>query len=427
MNPTPTLAVLFLLLLLAVVVVWGRTRRRRRRAGRRLTRTMRRSLEGLGFLLNDETDRALEVFLRLAETVPEAHEVQFALAHLFRRRGELERSIRIHQNFIARPDLPRSLHVRALYELACDYLSAGLHDRAETLLKDIARDSTYGVRALGRLLTIYEYQSAWDEAYATAVRLASESAETLDPILAHYRCEAAERAQRLGHTHEAARLYHEAVAHDSRCLRAHLALGRIALAQGDDRRALDRFEQAFWADLRFAFATYPECYATFRRLEDRRGLLRLLERLESVSTAERQSVACAALIDPGVDAEHAHRWLHIFLEAHPALATSLVLLGLLPESWADGPIPEDLPLRLRPLLVRSLRFRCLHCGYTLHQVSWQCPSCRKWSSLLPHFEWIGEEGTRAQADPSSVPAVLGRSPPPPNVHPLVRLERRTRV
>jgi lipopolysaccharide biosynthesis regulator YciM len=154
MNRTLALAVLFLFL--TAGAVWTRARRRKHRTGRRLTRAMRRSLEGLGFLLNDETDRALEIFLKLAESEPEAHDVQFALAHLFRRRGELERSIRIHQNFIARPDLPRAFRVRALYELACDYLSAGLHDRAETLLKDIAEDPVYGVRALRRLQGIYE-------------------------------------------------------------------------------------------------------------------------------------------------------------------------------------------------------------------------------------------------------------------------------
>lgn len=425
MSRTVLLAVLFLLLLLGVGLT--RVRRRRRRRGRRLARTMRRSLEGLGFLLNDETDRALEIFLRLAESEPEAHEVQFALAHLFRRRGELERSIRIHQNFIARPDLARPLHVRALYELACDYLSAGLHDRAETLLKDIAEDSVYGVRALRRLLTIYEYQSAWDEAYATAVRLSVESAENLDGVLAHYRCEAAERAQRLGHAHEAARFYREAVARDPHCLRAHTALGRVALAQGEDRQALSHFEQAFWSDLRFALRTYPECYATLRRLEDRRGLLHLLERLESVPPSERHAVALAALVDERVDPDHARRWLPAFLAAHPALAESLTLLGVLPSSWEEGPLPEDLPLRLRPLLVRSLRFRCVHCGYTLHHEGWQCPSCRRWSCLLPHLEWIDEDEVKPEPGLPMILPGIGRGSPPPASHPLAKMENRVRA
>ncbi len=385
---------------------------------------MRRSLEGLGFLLNDETDRALEIFLRLAESEPEAHEVQFALAHLFRRRGELERSIRIHQNFIARPDLARPLRVRALYELACDYVSAGLHDRAETLLTDIASDPVYGGRALRRLQTIYEYQSAWDEAYAAAVRLSIESGENLDGVLAHYRCEAAERADRLGHTHEAVRLYREAVARDPRCLRAYTALGHVALAQGDDRRALTAFEQAFWSDLRFAWRTYPECYATLRRLEDRRGLLHLLERLESVAPSDRHSVALAALVDGRVDVEHARRWLNPFLVMHPVLAESLTLLGVLPTSWEERSLTEDLATRLRPLLQRSLRFRCLHCGYTLHHEAWQCPSCRSWSCLLPHLVWIDE------SEPPSVPMPLASSSATPRtlsvpvVSPSARLERR---
>jgi lipopolysaccharide biosynthesis regulator YciM len=420
MNRTLALAVLFLFL--AAGVVWTRARRRRRRAGRRLTRAMRRSLEGLGFLLNDETDRALEIFLRLAESEPEAHDVQFALAHLFRRRGELERSIRIHQNFIARPDLPRAFHVRALYELACDYLSAGLHDRAETLLKDIAEDPVYGVRALRRLQGIYEHQSAWDEAYATTVRLSVESAENLDAVLAHYRCESADRALRLGHEHEAVRLYREAVARDPRCLRAHVALGCIARSRGDDRQSLSRFELAFWSDLRFALRTYPECYTTLRRLEDRRGLLQLLERLESATPSERHAVALAALVDERIDPEHARRWLPAFLEAHPALAEILTLLGVLPSSWVEGRLPDDLPLRLRPFLVRALRFRCERCGYTLHHDGWQCPSCRSWSSLLPHLEWIDEDDDKPASGLAATFPDTGRASTESPVRPLVKVE-----
>ena len=151
-------------------------------------------LKGLNFLLNEQTDQALEHFLRMVRVDDKTIETHFALGSLFRRRGEVDRAIRIHQNIIARPDLASEQRDQALHALAKDYLAAGLLDRAENLFSRLAQGSRYQVQALDALCGIYEQERDWEKAIDAGQRLEVLGGHSLALQIAHYYCELAEAA-----------------------------------------------------------------------------------------------------------------------------------------------------------------------------------------------------------------------------------------
>jgi len=149
--------------------------------------------KGINYLLNEQPDKAIEVFIKVLEVDQETVETHLALGNLYRRRGEVDRAIRIHQNLVARNTLSPEQRYEALLELGQDYLSAGLLDRAENLFKELAEASHYRVQALRQLIDIYEQEKDWDQAISCARQLERATGNQLGPVIAHYQCEQAEQ------------------------------------------------------------------------------------------------------------------------------------------------------------------------------------------------------------------------------------------
>ena len=184
--------------------------------------------KGLNFLLNEQPDKAIEVFIRMAEVDSETVETHFALGSLFRRRGEVDRAIRIHQNIIARPTLGRGHRTQALFELAQDYLRAGLLDRAENILLELIDTPTYTEPALRSLISLYEQQKDWEQAIAMRRRLQAVTGVSEEETTAQYFCELAQAALTSLDMALAVRYLKRAQSHDPDCVRASLLLAKIA-------------------------------------------------------------------------------------------------------------------------------------------------------------------------------------------------------
>lgn len=190
---------------------------------------------GINYLLNEQPDKAIEVFMRMLEVNTETVETHLALGVLFRRRGEVERAIRIHQNLIARPTLDKAQRSQALCELALDYHKAGLLDRAESLFLELAEVTTHADQALRSLMHIYEQEREWDKAIAIGRRLGRNNPKVA-PILAQYHCELAERALADGNANLARREIEGALTLDPRCVRGSLSGRADCPASGKRRR-----------------------------------------------------------------------------------------------------------------------------------------------------------------------------------------------
>ena len=184
--------------------------------------------KGLNYLLNEQPDKAVEVFVQMLEVDSETVETHFALGNLFRRRGEVDRAIRIHQNLIARPTLNRTQRNQALFELARDYMAAGLLDRAEALFEELIDDREYSEQVGCQLLEIYQQEKEWDQAIEVARRLQGTGIDGA-PLISHFYCELAERAMRRNDYAEAGKLLKRALSEDRANVRVSLLEGRMEL------------------------------------------------------------------------------------------------------------------------------------------------------------------------------------------------------
>ena len=153
---------------------------------------------GLNYLLNEQPDKAIELFLHIAELDKDTFETQVALGHLFRRRGEVDRAIRLHQALVQRPDLNDAQKVQALLALGEDYMRSGLLDRAETVFSDLARIDQRAPQALRHLIGIYQAERDWEKAIENATRFEAATGEAMGKLVGQFECELADRHRAAG-------------------------------------------------------------------------------------------------------------------------------------------------------------------------------------------------------------------------------------
>src|SRR5579883_2482196 len=216
-----------LLFLLSVGIAWflGYRSRPKEEEEPRKIQLPRDYLVGLNFLLNEETDKAVDIFIKMLEVDSDTVETHLAVGKLFRRKGEVDRAIRIHQNLIARPQLERIYREQSMYELGQDYLSAGMLDRAERIFLDLSNGKSYSAQALKTLIDIYQQGKDWGNAIQMAIKYESVTRQDMQPTIAQYYCELADTAYAKKQSAIAKDYLDKAIAADRSCARASLMLG----------------------------------------------------------------------------------------------------------------------------------------------------------------------------------------------------------
>jgi lipopolysaccharide assembly protein B len=340
--------------------------------------------KGLNFLLNEQPDKAIDAFIEIVKLDPETVELHFALGNLFRRRGETERAIRVHQNLLARPDLPQEHQVQAQYELGHDYLKAGLLDRAEESFNQLV-NTLYGAQARRALLEIYQREKEWTRATEAAYALQESGAGGRQKEIAQFYCELAQ--DELVHTHPdaAMAMLEKALATDRKSVRAAMLMGDVCLAKGDTEAALmawRRVEQQSQPHVALVAQRLMDGYRAVGRPQEGVNLLKAY--LAEASSVDLLEVVFKAVLElDGVDA--ANQLVSDELRRTPTL------LGLdkLLEARLMHARPEVRPeLALVKNLVHGYaqklaRYQCSHCGFKARQFYWQCPGCSHWETYPP--------------------------------------------
>ena len=340
--------------------------------------------KGLNFLLNEQPDKAIDAFIEIVKLDPETVELHFALGNLFRRRGETERAIRVHQNLLARPDLPLEHKVHSQYELGQDYLKAGLLDRAEETFNQLI-DTQYSAQARRALLEIYQREKEWTRAIEAAQALQESGAGARQKEIAQFHCELAQ--DELVHLHPDAALsiLEKALAADRTNVRATMLIGDVYLAKGDVEAALlawRRVEQQSVPHVALVAQRLMDGYRSVGRPQEGLSLLKAyLAEAPSIDLLE--VVFKAALELEGEEA--ANQLVSDELRRTPTL---LGLDKLLEARLLKAP-PEVVPeLSMVKNLVHNYtqklaRYQCSHCGFKSRQFYWQCPGCNQWESYPP--------------------------------------------
>lgn len=363
-----------------------------RRSGMQMSRVSKTWFRGLNYLLNEEPDKAIETFLQLAKHDPDSIEMQLALGHLFRRRGEIERAIRLHRDLVSRTDLPQEHKISAMLELGEDYMRAGLLDRAEVLFTDLTRADPTMDKAMRHLLAIYQFERDWGKAIEHARRLEALCSESFGALIAQFHCELAEQAITAGNREAAVQALDQAREADPNSLRAGMLAARMAAENGDWAAAVRHYERV--ARLRPAFLpeVLPLLLSAYAKLEDRARarafLSEMLERHGGIAPL-------LALIDlvESEDGDAAALALQTrYLQGRPSARAQAALID---RTLAPGRSPDAGTLALlaacsRDLLARTPAYRCEHCGFSAKAHHWQCPGCRSWGSVMPSEDAVIE-------------------------------------
>ncbi|MDQ2069187.1 lipopolysaccharide assembly protein LapB [Natronospira bacteriovora] len=387
-------AELFLIILLASLAtlllgwLFGRRHRGGGNAGAGGTAMRADYYRGLNHLLEEEPDKAIEVFIRMVEVDSDTVETHFALGSLFRRRGEVDRAIRIHQNLIARPNLSRHQRHQALFALAEDYMRAGLLDRAESLFLELTDVRAYMQAALGRLVTIYEQQKDWEQAILMARKLELASGQPQYERAAQYYCELAEHHLAGRDLRQARRFLKRAEMFDRRNVRAALLRARLMREEGNPKAAIRGLRKALESDVSLALELLPTLHRLFQEIGHPQGFSAVLQELQRSSGNAVSQIALAAIVDPTIKDPEAEACIAQYLRSAPGLKGFTDLVELL-----TGEPPESSEAGMRPLrhalqrfLEAAPRYRCSECGFTARHLHWQCPSCKNWNTTRPHYE-----------------------------------------
>jgi lipopolysaccharide biosynthesis regulator YciM len=341
-------------------------------------------LKGLNFLLNEQTDQALEHFLRMVRVDDKTIETHFALGSLFRRRGEVDRAIRIHQNIIARPDLAAEQRDQALYSLAKDYLGAGLLDRAEKLFVRLAQGSRFQVQALQALCGIYEQERDWEKAIDAGQRLEVLGGRSLALQIAHYHCELAEAAAAKKDYASARKFVKKAQSGRPRTMRGALTRAHIARDTDDNKTALKLYHRIIDENTYLIAEALPEIVAIYERENATAELESALRALLKKNPEMNSLVAYTAIVNdlggiPAID-----ECVELYMLNEPTLGEFVNLQQL--SEGAEGSSEFALAKvrgALSKLASATPRYQCQECGFSSQRLLWQCPSCRNWETQRP--------------------------------------------
>ena len=377
------LELLFLLLPIAAAYGWFMGRNSVRAEQRKEQEQFsQKYVTGINLLLSDQSDKAVDLFVDILDVDSETLDTHWALGKLFRRRGEVERAIRIHQNLISRPSLSEQDRHQALFELGEDYLSAGLYDRAEKMFTDLQQHNRFREASLYNLISIYESTHEWHKAIKVGLKI-SRTDKSVEPTVAQFYCELADLQE---NPETSLKFYEKALKHDRNCVRATLALGRWWMGQGRFKKALNHLTAVPRQDIQFTAEALPLIKDTYYALDDVQGLVSYLHDCIQTYPSASVVVMLADLIAEQNHVEEAERFLFQALAQNPTTKGFHKLIDLHIRTAESGKARDSL-IMLRNMVAERLKqnhkYLCRHCGFSGQTLYWHCPSCKFWATIKP--------------------------------------------
>ncbi len=382
-----------LLLLLPVASVSGwYMGRRSQQVPENLTNILHRDyFIGLNYLINEQPDKAVDIFIKLLAVDRDTIDTHLALGSLFRKRGEVDRAIRIHQNLITRPQLEQAQRIEAIHELAQDYLRAGVLDQAERLFLELINKNQQMSSSLRFLLSIYQQQKDWHQAIKTATLLQKEAGEKMQATIAHYYCELAENDRSEAEADKILMYLNHALSIDPNCVRASFALAEVAIRIGDYEAAIVHYKTIPSQDLDYLSETMVPLRFCYEKLKQEEEYINYL--WSHLTKNPRTTIVIA--ISEYIKKQEGIRAAINFLAEQIRKSPSLRGLNHLIQLYLDistGDAKDKLRL-LQDLVVTLITdkptYRCNDCGFATSTLYWYCPGCKHWSTVRPLTGVVG--------------------------------------
>ena len=361
-------------------VVWIQSRYKTRYRNRHL-RFSHDYFQGLNYLLNDEQDKALEIFLQLVEADWKTIDTGLALGNIFRRKGEIDKAIKLHHDLLSRPSLPVEYKAKILLELGRDYHLAGWLDRAEGLFNDISADEDYACDALKYLMDIYQKEQEWHAAIEAGWKYQKLCKKDVRPVIAQFHCSLSEQKFNKNNMIDAESMATEALKVDPCCVRASILLGEIAIHTRQYKKAIDLLQQVEQQNNIFIPLVIPRLAECYRQESDLKSLISYLRKVESQSDKLDLASALAKLIHESYGKTAAVEYLSARMLVNPTLDGMNTLLEL--KNHDHDAAQSFMPQIVKNLLKKQPTYQCHKCGYAANTHFWLCPGCQTWSGMRP--------------------------------------------
>ena len=384
---------LIFLLLIALALGWAIARWQQRKG---TASTLPDAyLTGLDHLIDNRTEEAIESFIAALEVNSDTLSAHIALAKLLRRKGDVERAVRIHERLLSRSDLSEEDRQRVSLALARDFYALGLLDRSEESLRkllDETKDAELRGHAIRLLVRLYEQEAEWQQALEIADQLTAEQRHALRVELAHYFCERAEQLLEQAETDSARQLLQRALDEDPKCVRANLTLARILQQQAQWRASIHALQQVAQQDPQFIPETLRSLRRAYEASDDDAGLRTYLLELQRRHPATSTMLALAEHKRDREGVLAAGMYITEALKERPSVKGFNRLIDMHLEYGSSSARESLMSLRslTQQLELSKPVYRCGQCGFAGRNLVWQCPSCRRWGSIRPIFGLEGE-------------------------------------
>ncbi|MFL2482189.1 MAG: hypothetical protein ACJ0HZ_06305 [Woeseiaceae bacterium] len=342
-------------------------------------------LKGLNFLLNEQTDQAVDHFLKMVRVDDTTIETHFALGNLFRKRGEVYRAIKIHQNIIARPDITEEQRNQAFYSLAKDYLHAGLFDRAEVLFIRLNDKSEFTSESLKNLISIYEQEKEWSKAIEIAKKLNKlYYDDSLDMQISHYHCESAEEAIDEKNYDKAITRLNSVNSRNNKTLRIELIFAKLNAIQGYEKKAVDIYFNILKQNNYFVAEALPLVFNIFKNQNDLQEFDKKLNSVINQKPKISNLIAYTALASNIEYSKSIDNCIEDYIRSDEALSEFINVNDIFQSELdiKDSSI-KKIKHGLMVLANNNPRYQCNECGFSSQKLLWQCPSCKAWETQRP--------------------------------------------
>jgi lipopolysaccharide assembly protein B len=340
--------------------------------------------QGLNFLLSEQQDKAIEAFIEVVKVDPQTIELHFALGSLFRKRGEVDRALRMHLNLVERADLDDDKKKQALFELAQDYLKAGILDRAEQAFQQLLT-SPYAKESLDFLLEIYQKEKDWLKAIDISQRLTDLTGQSYGKEAASFYCELATHELSRKQTDAATVHLEQALGVNPRAVRATIMLGDLQKEAGNIKRAIEIWKRIEQQDPQYLPLAADRLMQAHRQTDNENAGIALLQDYQAkYPSQDLMNVLFQAVLQRD-GAEAAYQLVRNELQRNPTLlGLDKFLEARLLEVTDKNRSDVELVKNLVHQRTRSLAmYHCSSCGFKARQFYWHCPACHGWETYSP--------------------------------------------
>jgi len=381
------LELLFLLLPVAAAYGWYMGRRSAQQTKQdEANRLSRDYVAGVNFLLSNQQDKAVDLFLDMLKEDTGTVEAHLTLGNLFRSRGEVDRAIRIHQTLMESASLSYDQRLLAVQQLGRDYMAAGMYDRAEDMFNQLVDETDFRIGALQQLLQIYQATSEWQKAIDVAERLVKLGKDKQRGEIAHFYCELALQQMGNDDMDRAMTLLKKGAAADRTSPRISIMMGRVLMAKGDYAKAVESLLRVIDQDKELVSETLEMLQTCYLQLGKTEEWAEFLTRCVEENVGATADLMLAEIIDRQEGQDQAQVAVTRQLQRHPTMRVFHKLMDYHLHDAEEGRAKESL-MALRDMVGEQIRskprYRCQKCGFTAYTMYWHCPSCRAWSTVKP--------------------------------------------